>query len=243
MRDDRPLLGKSDVASSLWRKYEKTDEYIKLRHVHAMSSVHPLIRSAEQYGLAKVIRNFIAKLEHMPAPREYYENRTKQEWVKEWCSMHNELFKTVLKSRGSFRKRGIDVRFGTPGDEDRHRIPKGGIETLTETYEMAAMISQLLKLVDHRKIVDVSNYLAKVHYEFIRVHPFPDGNGRIARAVTDQLAISLGYPPIIAGFPRLNEEKKEKYHNAINGCADDLDCRTLSEWIKLQIIAKIEDIS
>ncbi len=243
MSNKRPYIAKSDVASSLWRKYEKSDEYLKKGHIHAISSVHPLIKSGEQYGLTKVIKKFIASLEEIRSPREFYENRSKEDWVSEWREMHSQLFKVVLKSRGGFRKLGNDVRFGETGDEDRHGIPKGGTQALTETYEMASMISQLLKIVNSKDLNNVSDYLAKVHYEFIRVHPFPDGNGRIARAVTDQLAISLGYPPIIAGFPRLNVEKKQMYHRAINGCAEDPRCKTLSNWIKRQIVEKIDDIA
>lgn len=72
---------------------------------------------------------------------------------------------------------------------------------------------------------------------------FFDGNGRIARVVTDQLAVSLGYVPIIAGFPRNNTDKKHVYHEAIHDCAHDSTCRVLSNWIKIQLQDKMSQIT
>ena len=36
---------------------------------------------------------------------------------------------------------------------------------------------------------DKLNILADIHFRFIMIHPFDDGNGRIARAITDQVSL------------------------------------------------------
>lgn len=45
------------------------------------------------------------------------------------------------------------------------------------------------------------------HLEYIRIHPFYDGNGRTARLLTNLLLISAGFPPVI-----LRRENREAYY-------------------------------
>ena len=39
--------------------------------------------------------------------------------------------------------------------------------------------------------------VAKIHFELVKIHPFVDGNGRIARLLMNIGLISLGFFPII----------------------------------------------
>jgi len=239
----RPEIHKDDIAASLWRKYERSEEYQSQNRTESISSVHPLVKAAESNGLAKVIRAFVGELVKEASLRTKYENRAPGDWVDEWKSMHELLFKGVFKSRGSFRPNGHDVRFGSPGDEELHRIPWGGGQTTNEAHMLGRQISEDLKFVSPENVEAVCAFLARSHYGFIRIHPFGDGNGRIGRALTDQLALSLGYPPVIAGFPRLNSEKKTRYHTAITGCIGNPSCYSLAAWIKEQIEIKISEIA
>src|SRR5438876_9618624 len=38
---------------------------------------------------------------------------------------------------------------------------------------------------------------ALFHYRFIRIHPFDDGNGRVARILMNFILMQFGYPPVI----------------------------------------------
>ena len=38
---------------------------------------------------------------------------------------------------------------------------------------------------------------AEFHYKFIRIHPFDDGNGRVARILMNLILMQHGYPPVI----------------------------------------------
>ena len=49
-----------------------------------------------------------------------------------------------------------------------------------------------------------------VHNQFVYVHPFDDGNGRVARLLFDFILIKHGYFPII-----FFNEQKTKYYNHI----------------------------
>ncbi|MDJ0647551.1 MAG: Fic family protein [Xenococcaceae cyanobacterium MO_188.B19] len=53
-------------------------------------------------------------------------------------------------------------------------------------------------------------YAARVHYRFVSIHPFRDGNGRTARLIMNLLLIRAGYPIVI-----IDNQKRNEYINAI----------------------------
>jgi cell filamentation protein len=113
------------------------------------------------------------------------------------------------------------------GDERSVNMGKGGFE-----FAAAAQIPRLLTELDKNALVRYTpcqrmqdealiEAIATVHVEFILVHPFREGNGRLARLLADVMAAQAGYEP-------LNyepwDENKEDYFRAIHagmGCDYD----------------------
>ncbi|MDR2499010.1 MAG: Fic family protein [Tannerellaceae bacterium] len=54
---------------------------------------------------------------------------------------------------------------------------------------------------------------ALLHYRYIRIHPFEDGNGRIARLLVNYVLLRHGYPMLI-----VPTKEKELYLDALNKC-------------------------
>lgn len=52
---------------------------------------------------------------------------------------------------------------------------------------------------------------AKVHVDFVKIHPFIDGNGRTARLLLNLELMKEGYPPII-----IRNEDRVRYYNALD---------------------------
>ena len=53
------------------------------------------------------------------------------------------------------------------------------------------------------------------HFRYIRIHPFEDGNGRIARLMVNYILASYGYPMIV-----VHTEDKNNYLSALEKCDD-----------------------
>jgi len=68
-----------------------------------------------------------------------------------------------------------------------------------------------------------------VHLHFVCIHPFEDGNGRIARALAEKaLAQNLGHPSLIA-LAYTIERKREDYYAALEHNNKDLE---ITDWMK-----------
>lgn len=234
---DTALL-KRDVISQLWSEYIKTAEY-KSGATKAIPSHFKIVELREKEGLKIIYSNFVKSLRSKGIIAVQYKERTISEWLIEWKEMHSTLFKYVLKKRGSWRK--IDIRFGDPGDEDLHRIPKHQYVPI-EMNKFAEELKYLINL-DYSSNLEKIKVLAKIHYQFVRIHPFPDGNGRIARAITDQIAVFFGLPVAMVGYPRHEISKRVQYHKAIRACIDDPEYNELATWINSYIELQLDRLA
>ena len=53
-------------------------------------------------------------------------------------------------------------------------------------------------------VADIIDLCAWVHAEWVRIHPFANGNGRIARFWANYIALRYGLPPFVTTRPRPN---------------------------------------
>jgi len=71
---------------------------------------------------------------------------------------------------------------------------------------------------------------ALFHYRFIRIHPFDDGNGRVARILMNFILMQFGYPPVI-----IKTEDKENYY-AVLQLADAGEREPFVEYIANNLV-------
>jgi Fic family protein len=75
-------------------------------------------------------------------------------------------------------------------------------EPIDVAHEMLALVQAFNKSAISENSVESSILAAcKVHYDFVRIHPFDDGNGRMARLLMNLLFITHGFPPAIIKAP------------------------------------------
>lgn len=75
---------------------------------------------------------------------------------------------------------------------------------------------------------------ALLHYKFIRIHPFDDGNGRVARILMNFILMQFGYPPVI-----IKTEDKENYY-AVLRLADADQLEPFIEYITKNLVRSLE---
>lgn len=130
---------------------------------------------------------------------------------------HKELFKYVEKSglqRGEYKKiknkdEMVDV-VGKPADTlfditQAYLVPEEMEELIEWTQEAFAQKK-------HHPIAIVGNFIA----DFLQIHPFQDGNGRLSRIFTNLLLLRAGYlyMPYVS-IDELIEDKKDEYYLAL----------------------------
>ncbi|MGN6418802.1 MAG: Fic family protein [Pseudobacter sp.] len=96
---------------------------------------------------------------------------------------------------------------------------------------------EMQELMDWYKENEIQHpvYLAaELHYRFIRIHPFDDGNGRVARLLVNYVLMRHGYTPII-----IKSADKENYLTALQK-ADAGDRAAFWEYIAQQQIWSLE---
>lgn len=231
-------LLEEEVVTQLWMAYKKTPQYRSGLN-KAIPSDHKLVIANEKEGLMSIYRKFVNELESFESNKDKLRGRHPSEWISEWKNMHKCLFEHILKISGEYRK--TQVRFGNPEDEELYKIPD-----ISNLHNELSFLAQNLSVSLKENYADnISKFvcLAKIHYQFIRIHPFTDGNGRIARAITDQLAIFFDFPPAMAGYPRNNKKRRIAYHKAIKSCTKDPDCTDLALWIRSYVERQINEIA
>ncbi|WP_370278793.1 Fic/DOC family protein [Pontibacterium sp.] len=93
---------------------------------------------------------------------------------------------------------------------DFHFAAAGQLPALIKQFDKQYLsrFEQLPDLADD----EVVNLLAESHVEFILIHPFREGNGRISRLLLNVMALKAGFQPLDY---QLWEENKAYYFKAI----------------------------
>ena len=77
--------------------------------------------------------------------------------------------------------------------------------------ETPAKMTDLLDWYEEKRKGSHSLLLAaEFHYRFIRIHPFDDGNGRLARILMNFILMQEGYPPVV-----IKTEEKQSYFSVL----------------------------
>lgn len=73
----------------------------------------------------------------------------------------------------------------------------GKIHKYADPIHVKDEMEKLLKWFNREKTVSVIEKACIFHYKFVAIHPFDDGNGRMARLLMNLILMKAGYPPCI----------------------------------------------
>lgn len=79
--------------------------------------------------------------------------------------------------------------------------------------------------------------LMKYNAELVRIHPFPDGNGRAIRGLVNYLLMRAGLPPVY-----VKTIERGKYHEAMNKAIVECDYDFLVNFYKNKLCDSIEEL-
>ena len=130
---------------------------------------------------------------------------------------HNQLLKYVSKDqrhRGNYKKTENTVEMF---DENGKSIgivfePTKAYLTPKEMQELIEWTEKALEEKRYHPLLIVGNFLV----EFLKIHPFQDGNGRVSRILTNLLLLKAGYVymPYIS-HEKIVEDNKNNYYLAL----------------------------
>jgi len=75
--------------------------------------------------------------------------------------------------------------------------------------------------------------LAAFVYEFLSIHPFQDGNGRLSRLLTTLLLLRSGYDWVAyVSFEHEIESQKKEYYKVLRNCQAQRPNEDITQWIE-----------
>lgn len=107
----------------------------------------------------------------------------------------------------------------------------GASHTPPPPDEMYAQIKYFYKELQNKSEIDPIELAAWTHAEFVRIHPFPDGNGRTSRLIMNYQLMSAGFLPI-----NIRTENRIQYYDALDKYGQERDLKPFAK-----LVAELEE--
>lgn len=109
--------------------------------------------------------------------------------------IHEIVTRGILEDAGRYRTRNMRITGAVKAPPDWSKIVK--------------LMDELIEKVAESKKhpIETASFL---HHRFVEIHPFSDGNGRVARLLTNLHLIARDYPPVV-----LKKEERGKYYKSL----------------------------
>ena len=145
-------------------------------------------------------------------------------------NLHNILLKHSSKDewhKGDYKQHSNAVEAN---------LPDGTKQIVFQTTEAGFPTQDAM-----RKLIDWYNNDNKIHplvksalfaYDFVSIHPFQDGNGRLSRLISTLLLLKHGYKWIqYVSFEHEIERRKTEYYRVLRSCQSQRPNDDITEWI------------
>lgn len=171
---------------------------------------------------------------------EILKNRKLQISEKLIREIHGILFKgiTQIKIGWVGREHSLSIVAGSYKNQDNHVLKADGtIHYYTQSVAVPAEMKVLVSWIHKNwNIVHPIELAAKTHYELVRIHPFTDGNGRVARILMNLILMAKGFPPTV-----IKNEKKSEYYDSLER-ADRGDLRSFLKIVEYEVKETIQSL-
>ena len=146
-------------------------------------------------------------------------------------SLHNSLLKYSVKDewhKGNYKAHNNAVEASFP-DGTRQMI----FQTTEAGFATEDAIRNLLNWYNSKTEVHPLVEVASFVYDFLSVHPFQDGNGRLSRLISTLLLLKNGYKWIqYVSFEHEIENRKTEYYQVLRSCQTQRPNEDVTVWIQ-----------
>ncbi|MDD4621338.1 MAG: Fic family protein, partial [Methanosarcina sp.] len=109
--------------------------------------------------------------------------------------IHEIVTRSILEDAGRYRTRNVRIA--------------GAVKTPPDWSKIIKLMDELIEKITESKEhpIETASFL---HHRFVEIHPFSDGNGRVARLLTNLYLMARDYPPVV-----LKKEDRGKYYKSL----------------------------
>lgn len=109
--------------------------------------------------------------------------------------IHEIVTRGILEDAGKYRTRNVRIT--------------GAVKSPPDWPKIVKLMDELIEKIAENDgyPIETASFL---HHRFVEIHPFSDGNGRVARLLTNLYLISRDYPPVV-----LKKEDRGKYYRSL----------------------------
>jgi Fic family protein len=150
-------------------------------------------------------------------------------------SLHQQLLKYSTKDdthRGGYKKKENTV--GVLGPDGKvARIMFETTPAYLTAKEMQELVEWTIDAFEKNRfhhLLIIANFIV----EFLKIHPFEDGNGRLSRVLTNLLLLRSGYTfTLYVSHEQIIEHRKDEYYIALRKSQETFktDHDTISPWL------------
>jgi Fic family protein len=130
------------------------------------------------------------------------------------------FFKEAVDQFGNKTRKKIEI--GTYKNSQNYvELKNGEMFNFASITDTPILMKELLDWLSEQEKAQKDPVLTAIlfHYKFVKIHPFDDGNGRMARLLSNYLLLKNNFPPII-----IKSSDKDNYFNALrNADAGNID--------------------
>lgn len=146
-------------------------------------------------------------------------------------SLHNSLMKYNAKDhwhKGNYKQHSNAVEASFPDGTKQiiFQTTEAGFPT---ENEIRALLEWYTTETEVHPLIKIASFV----YEFLSIHPFQDGNGRLSRLISTLLLLTTGYKWIAyVSFEHEVENRKNEYYQALRNCQAQRPNEEVTVWIQ-----------
>lgn len=132
------------------------------------------------------------------------------EWIEGFIKEKRIITESDILALHKITLKGISDYWAGRYKTSQNRIVGSKLKT-TSPYKVSSEMGNLIYNINKNpEKYNPIELAAFAHHELVKIHPFVDGNGRVARILCNLILMNKGYPPII-----IRKTERKKYFNCL----------------------------